>query len=552
RRRRKRNEYPDPAKRAVINEAVCEGCGDCSVQSNCLSVVPVETEYGRKRAIDQSNCNKDYSCLKGFCPSFITVEGGKLKKGQALPLDGAGFAELPEPVLPATAKPYNLLITGVGGTGVVTLGALIGMAAHLDGKGVSVLDMTGLAQKYGAVFSHLRFADRPEDIHAARIATGEADAILGGDVVVTAGNEALSKMLEGRTRAVVNCTETPTAEFTRNPDWQFPLVRMQKAVTDTVGTDHAWFLDAQELAIRLMGDALYTNMFLLGFAWQKGMVPVTLAALGRAIELNGTTVETNLQALQWGRRAAVDLAAVERFAAPAAVIPLHRFSASLEEAVARRQQELTAYQNAALGQRYRQRIEALRTVEARLDPATPLTLAAARAYFKLLAVKDEYEVARLHSRPEFLERLRETFAGEPGRDYQLHFHMAPPLWAKPDPLTGRIKKREYGPWLLKALRVLARLRFLRGSLLDPFGHSAERRLERNLIGAYEADLERIQRHLEQGDTRPALLELAKLPEDIRGYGHIKARNAQAAEQRRQALLQQLASPPGSAGQAQAA
>jgi indolepyruvate ferredoxin oxidoreductase len=286
RRRRKRGKLPAIAQRVVINEAVCEGCGDCSVQSNCLSVVPVDTDFGTKRQIDQSACNQDFSCLKGFCPSFVTIDGGKPRKNGAA-VDDTDWPILPAPQLPTTTQPYNLIITGVGGMGVITLGALVGMAAHLDGKGISTLDMTGLAQKYGAVFTHLRFADRPEDIHAARIATGEADAILGGDVVVTAGNEALSKMLEGRTRAVVNCTETPTAEFTRNPDWQFPLARMQQTVAATVGADHAWFLDAQALATALMGDALYTNMFLLGYAWQKGLVPVSLPALGRAIELNG-------------------------------------------------------------------------------------------------------------------------------------------------------------------------------------------------------------------------------------------------------------------------
>ncbi len=539
RRRRKRGKLADVDRRVFINEAVCEGCGDCSVQSNCLSVIPVETEFGRKRAIDQSNCNKDFSCLKGFCPSFVTLEGAKLKKGQALAMDEQDWPPLPEPVLPSTARPYNLLVTGVGGTGVVTLGALIGMAAHLDGKGVSVLDMTGLAQKYGAVFTHLRFADRPEDIHAARIATGEADAILGGDVVVTAGNEALSKMLEGRTRAVVNCTETPTAEFTRNPDWQFPLARMQQTVAATVGADHAWFLDAQALATALMGDALHTNMFLLGYAWQKGLVPVSLPALGRAIELNGTAVAANLQALDWGRRAAVDEARVRQLATPAADTPPPRPDAALEEVLALREQELTDYQDAALARRYRQRIEALRQAEAPLDPALPVTLAAARNYFKVLAIKDEYEVARLHTRPEFFARLRQTFAGEPGKDYAVHVHLAPPLWARPDPRSGQIRKRQYGPWMLGALKLLARLKFLRGTALDVFGHTAERRMERALQAGYEADLERILEALAAGSAHPALLELARLPESVRGYGHVKAASAEKARQQRQELLRQL-------------
>jgi len=539
RRRRKRGKMADVARRVFINEAVCEGCGDCSVQSNCLSVIPVETEYGRKRAIDQSNCNKDFSCLKGFCPSFVTVEGGRLRKGEALSLDESAFPPLQEPALPDTSRPYNLLVTGVGGTGVVTLGALIGMAAHLDGRGISVLDMTGLAQKYGTVFSHLRFANRPEDIHAARIATGEADAILGGDVVVTAGNEALSKMLEGRTRAVVNCTETPTAEFTRNPDWQFPLGRMQKAITDTVGSERTWFLDAQHLATRLMGDALYTNMFLLGFAWQKGLVPVSLAALTRAIELNGTTVDANLQALRWGRRAAQDLAAVQRLAGEPEAQTIPSPQHQLETTVTLREKELTAYQDGAYARRYRERIDRLRQQEAPRDPATPVTLAAARSYFKLLAIKDEYEVARLHSRPEFMEQLRQTFAGEPGRDYQVHLHLAPPLWAKPDPLTGQVKKRQYGPWMLRAMGVLAKLRFLRGSALDVFGYSQERRMEQALIREFEDDMALIEEHLARGEAPPALLELARLPEQIRGFGHIKSHNAATARAQRQTLRQSL-------------
>jgi len=534
RRRRKRGKLADVDRRVFINEAVCEGCGDCSVQSNCLSVIPVETEFGRKRAIDQSNCNKDFSCLKGFCPSFVTLEGARLKKGQALSTDEHDWPPLPDPALPSTARPYNLLVTGVGGTGVVTLGALIGMAAHLDGKGVSVLDMTGLAQKYGAVFSHLRFADRPEDIHAARIATGEADAILGGDVVVTAGNEALSKMQEGRTRAVVSCTETPTAEFTRNPDWQFPLGAMQRAIATTVGQGQAWFLDAQALTTRLMGDALYTNMFLLGFAWQQGMVPVSLAALTRAIELNGTTVQANLQALLWGRRVAHDQARVERLTQPPEPPRRHPVDL-LEDSIARHRQALSAYQNEALGRHYATRIAALADAERPLDPATPVSLAAARAYYKLLTIKDEYEVARLHTRPEFMAQLRQTFAGEPGQDYQVHFHLAPPLWARPDPATGRTRKREYGPWMLRALKVLAGLRFLRGSALDPFGHTAERRMERQLIADFEADLNLIQQHLAQGNAHPALLALAELPESIRGYGPVKEQAARLAQQKRRGL-----------------
>ncbi len=519
RRRRKRGKMADPAKRVFINEAVCEGCGDCGVQSNCLSIVPVETDFGRKRQIDQSSCNKDFSCVKGFCPSFVTIEGGKLRKPTALGADAAHerhFADLPLPVLADTAKPFNILVTGVGGTGVVTLGALVGMAAHIDGKGVSVLDMTGLAQKFGAVYSHLRIADRPADIHAARIATGEADAIVGGDLVVSAGNEAIAKTLPGRTRAVVNLAETPTAEFTRNPDWQFPLGRMEARIVDACGEGNVQFVDAQQLAVKLMGDAIYANTFLLGMAWQKGLVPVSLAAIEKAFALNGTAVEQNLRAFLWGRRAAHDAAAVRRFAEPAAVLPLAPAARGIDEIVARRAGILADYQDAAYAARYRALVERVRAAEATLG-GTALTEAVARYYFKLLAIKDEYEVARLHADPAFLRRIEETFEG----DYRLVFHLAPPLVAKTDPHSGHPQKQAYGPWMLRAFRLLAKLRRLRGTALDVFGKTAERRMERQLIADYEGDVQLILNRLSAATLADAVA-LASLPERIRGFGHVKA------------------------------
>ena len=530
RRRRKRGKFPDPARRVFINEAVCEGCGDCSEQSNCLSVVPVDTGYGRKRAIDQSACNKDYSCLKGFCPSFVTIEGGRLRKGKAIEADARSFATLPEPQIPATQKPWGILITGVGGTGTITLGALIGMAAHLDGKGVTALDMTGLAQKFGAVFSHVRIAERPEDIHAVRVAAGEANAVIGGDIVVTANTEALAKMQTGATRAVVNCTETPTAEFIRNPDWQFPLDRMQQTILEATGEGRADFIDANGLATALMGDAIYGNLLLLGHAWQKGLVPVSLESLTRAIELNGVAVETNLQAFLWGRRAAHDRTAVERFARPSKVVELPR-TQSLDELVASRADYLTAYQDAALAARYRALVEQVRTVEAPLR-STRLAVTVANNYFKLLAVKDEYEVARLHAAPAFHAQIADAFEG----GYRLNFHLAPPLLAKTDPVTGRPLKRAYGPWMLTALRWLAKLKFLRGSPFDVFGKSAERRLERRLIVEYEQDIAGLFSRLDASNLASAI-DLAGLPEHIRGFGHVKLRAAEAARLKRQALLE---------------
>jgi len=539
RRRRKRGKLADPARRVFINEAVCEGCGDCGVQSNCLSVIPVETEFGRKRAIDQSSCNKDYSCVNGFCPSFVSVEGGTLRKGSAIEADESIFRALPEPVLPATTHPFNILITGVGGTGVITLGALLGMAAHLDGKGVSVLDMTGLAQKFGAVFSHLRIADRPEDIHAARIATGEAHAVIGGDIVVTAGVETLSKMLAGHTQAVVNVAETPTAEFTRNPDWQFPLASMQAQIEEACGAGQALFLDAQHLATCLMGDALYGNLFLLGLAWQKGLIPLSLKAIDRSIELNGAAVEQNRKAFLWGRRAAHDAQAVRRFAEPATVLPMHRFSRSLDETISRRIETLTAYQNAAYAARYQALVDRVRGAEAGAGlQSKRLSEAVAHNYFKLLAIKDEYEVARLYTDPVFMRQLNETFEG----DFSLRFHLAPPLLAKPDPTTGRVAKRSYGPWMMRAFHWLARCKGLRGTPFDVFGYSAERRMERQLIADYEADIELILGQLKAGsgaDIADAAVELAKLPELIRGFGHIKAASLVPVRGKRDALRQQL-------------
>jgi len=528
RRRRKRGSFPDPQRRAFINEAVCEGCGDCGAQSNCMAIVPVETEFGRKRAIDQSACNKDYSCLNGFCPSFVTIEGGKVRKGRAL--EGhttEGFA-LPAPKLPDTTHPFGILITGVGGTGVVTIGALIGMAAHIDGKGVTVLDMTGLAQKGGSVYSHVRIANRPEDLHAVRVAAGEADAVIGGDVIVSASDEALAKMALGKTRAVVNCAQSPTSEFAHNPDWQFPLDKMQAAIADAIGPNSVDFLDAQKLATALMGDGIATNLFLLGYAWQRGLVPVSEAALTRAIEMNGVAVEMNKAALAWGRRAAHDRAAVERIAFPAPVIPL-KPTQTLDELLASRIAFLTAYQDAAWAERYRVQVEAVRRAESAFG-STRLTETVARNLAKLMAYKDEYEVARLYTEPAFLERVAETFDG----DYRVKLHLAPPLWAKPDPVTGKIRKIEYGAWVLTAFKYLAKLKVLRGGRFDVFGYTRERRMERALIAEYETDVTRLTSQL-TAEKLELALQIAGLPEKIRGFGYVKDRNLAEVERERNAL-----------------
>jgi indolepyruvate ferredoxin oxidoreductase len=533
RRRRKRGTFPDPAVRVFINELACEGCGDCSIKSNCLSVVPVETEFGRKRAIDQSTCNKDYACVTGFCPSILTVHGGQLRRGKALAVSGDAFAGLPEPALPDLERPVNILVTGVGGTGVVTIGALIGMAAHIDGKGVSVLDMTGLAQKGGAVMSHVRLAARQEQLHATRIATGEADTLLGCDIVVAVSNDALVKTLAGRTRAFVNTGKAITGDFVRNPDHPFPLVAMEGQIRDAVGGDGADFLDASRLATLLMGNSIATNLFMLGYAWQKGRVPLSHDALLRAIELNGVAVADNRAAFLWGRRAAHDLAAVERLVAEAEpVLPTHELSRSLDEIVSRRRVALTDFQDAACADRYSALVQRVQSAEAALRPgSTVLAEAVARNYFRLLAYKDEYEVARLYSDPEFERMLSATFEG----DYRLRFHLAVPLFSRTDPNTGLPKKHAYGGWMRAVMRLLAKLKFLRGSVLDPFGHSEERRLERALIGEYEKTVEALLSGL-RADNLVTAAQIARLPETIRGYGPIKLRNAAAARARQAELM----------------
>jgi indolepyruvate ferredoxin oxidoreductase len=538
RRRRKRGTFPDPQRRVFINELVCEGCGDCGVKSNCVSVEPLETEFGRKRAINQSSCNKDYSCVKGFCPSFVTVEGGRVRRGKALADGGDDWGPLPEPQLPVLDGPYGVLVTGIGGTGVITVGALLGMAAHIEGKGVSVLDMTGLAQKNGAVMSHVRIADRPEALYSARIAAGDANAVIACDMVVAASAEAQSKMQPGRTRLVVNSAEVPTADFTRNPDWVFPAGDMQSEIRDAVGAAGADFVDATRLATALLGDAIATNPFMLGYAYQKGLVPVTAAAIERAIELNAVAVDANRKAFLWGRRAAHDLARVERIAAPPEVIPIaQHLSRSLDEVIARRVEFLTEYQDASYAARYRRLVDRVRAAESGQGLGAKLTEAVARCYFKLMAYKDEYEVARLYARPEFLQRVNGAFDGE----FKLKFHLAPPLLNKPDPVTGEARKSEFGPWMLTAFRVLAKLKGLRGTALDVFGRTEERRTERQLIADYERTIDEVLGRLDR-DRLATAVAIASVPEEIRGFGHVKMRHLKAAKAKEAELLAALRSP----------
>ena len=539
RRRRKRGRFPDPPKRVFINDLVCEGCGDCSTQSNCVSVVPVETEFGRKRAIDQSSCNKDYSCLKGFCPSFVTVEGGEVRKRNAGDLGEDGLPPLPEPALPDLHEPFGILVTGVGGTGVVTIGALIGMAAHLEGKGATVLDMTGLAQKGGAVLSHVRIASSPDAIHAVRIAAGQALLLLGCDLVVSGGAEALSRLRHGVSRAIVNSHETITGDFTRNPDLAFPGESLRLSIAAATGAENAEFIEATRIATGLLGDSIATNLFLLGYAYQRGLVPVSAEAIDRAITLNAVAVEFNSAAFRWGRRAALDLGLVTERATPRSSKRVgDRPSETLDEVIARRVEFLTQYQNGTYAQRYAERVKRIRDVEAaRVPGSTALTETAARSLFKVMAYKDEYEVARLYIDPGFLRRVGEQFQG----DYKLRFHLAPPLFAERDPESGHLKKSDYGPWMLGAFRVLAKLRFLRGTAFDPFGRTEERMRERRLIAECEAMLDEIAAALDAANYEVAV-ELAATPLEIRGFGYVKDANLARVSAKQGRLLERFRNP----------
>ena len=529
RRRRKRGLYPDPPKRAFINKAVCEGCGDCSVASNCISIQPVETELGRKRRIDQSNCNKDFSCVEGFCPSFVTVRGGTLRRGRSTQAQAIDV-DLAEPPILALERPYDILIAGVGGTGVITIGALLAMAAHLEGKGCTTLDFTGLSQKNGAVLSHVRIAPRPEDIAAVRIAPGAADLLLGCDLVVSASGASLSRLQAGSSRALVNAHVLPTASFVIDPDIDLEGAALRRAISAAVGEDRLSVLDATTIARRLAGDAIGANAFLLGFAFQKGLVPLTEASLMRAIELNGAAVALNKAAFAWGRVAVADPARVE-----AAMAGDDRATArekTLDEAIDYRADYLTLYQNRAYANHYLASVRSVRAAEeAASSGSTILTGAVARSLFKLMAYKDEYEVARLHSDAGFAREIAETFEG----DYRVNYNLAPPLFARRDPATGLPRKREFGPWMGKALAALARFKFLRGTALDPFGHTEHRERERRLLEDFETAMLESCRSL-TADDLPELARRAALPQDVRGYGPIKDKSMNAFDSQWEAYL----------------
>ncbi|WP_207005737.1 indolepyruvate ferredoxin oxidoreductase family protein, partial [Trinickia mobilis] len=539
RRRRKRKQFPDPAKRLVINDLVCEGCGDCGVKSNCVSLVPLETEFGRKREIDQSSCNKDYSCNNGFCPSFVTVHGGNLRKSGTFKPDVTVFPALTEPELPSLEeRVFSMIVTGVGGTGVVTIGAILGMAAHLEGKGCGILDMAGMAQKGGSVWSHMRFGKSPAAIKAIRIAAGGVDVVLGCDMVVAASRKTLATTRRGTTRMLVNTHEVMTGEFTRHPDLEFPASDLRAGIAEAVGENHVEFVDATKYALNLFGDTIAGNMFMLGYAYQRGLIPISADAINAAIELNGAAVTSNQEAFLWGRRVALSPAAAEKALAVKPARESLRISETLDEMIERRGVFLTGYQSAAYAQRYRSLVSRVREWERGVTPKhDAVTRAVASAYFKLLAYKDEYEVARLHSSPEFVESLKQQFEG----GFRIAFNLAPPLLSGKDELTGEPYKKEYGAWILPVFRALAKLKFLRGTPFDVLGYTAERKMERGLITRYEQSVDEILRHGNASNLQ-TVLRVASMAEKIRGYGHVKERNFQSVDAEWSNALAQLSRP----------
>ncbi len=549
RRRRKRGTFPDPNKRLFINEAVCEGCGDCSVKSNCLSVVPVETEFGRKRAIDQSSCNKDFSCQNGFCPSFVSVEGGSLRKGKAVTAKKTDAAAKPaEPEMPAAPalpsvedRPYGVLITGIGGTGVVTIGAIMGMAAHIEGKGATVLDQLGMAQKGGAVISHVRIGATPEALHAVRLAAGGANVLLGCDLVVSASPNALASLEPGVSRAVVNTHETITGEFTRHPDLAFPANTLKLSVEAAAGADAVEFLDATGIATALMGDSIATNMFVLGYAYQKGLIPLAHESIERAIELNGAAVPMNLAAFRWGRRAAADRAPPSRSGRTQGDERQRRRLHAQPAQDARRDRGLAHEAPDRLPERGTGpalqgagRQSARRRAEDRPDRPRGSRRALLR---QAAGVQGRIRGRSPLQRAAFQAGLSKQFEG----DYKLKFHLAPPLFSSRDPQTGQLIKQEFGAWMLPAFRMLAKLKGLRGTAFDVFGYTEERKTERRLIADYEALIAELLAGL-SAQNHALAIKLASIPDDIRGYGHVKDAHLAKAKKKEADLLHQWRNP----------
>lgn len=538
RRKLKRQKAPAPVTRIFINDKVCEGCGDCSIASNCLSLLPKETELGRKRSIDQNACNHDHSCLKGFCPSFVSVVGGELKS-QA---NNAGYSstdlpELPDPIALSSEHPWNVLITGIGGTGVLTVGSVLAMAAHLEGKGCSTLNQTGLAQKFGAVISHVRIAQHQDQLHSVRIPAGDADLMLGCDLVVAASDDALAKLHTNRSHVIANDYESVTSDFIQNPDYEFPATDMKDTLRQEAGSEKVHFINATHIAKCLLGDSIAGNFFLLGYAFQRGLLPVSAQSIEQAITLNKVSIEMNLSAFDLGRHA------VENYNLVEARLPKDDASAELlldtDEIVQWRSSFLEKYQDTHYAQNYLATISKFRnSVEqtANIQPAESKELcdAVARSYFKLLSYKDEYEVARLYSEKEFLDSLREQFSG----NFKLKFHLAPPLVSRLDKLTNTPVKGVYGQWILKVFPLLAKFKFLRSTAFDVFSYSQERKQERGLISSFELAVEQLSTGLNE-DNFGTALQIALLPEIVRGYGHVKGKSIRQFDERLGSLLREF-------------
>lgn len=540
RRRRKRKEFPDPDRRLYINPRVCEGCGDCSVQSNCISVEPLETPFGRKRRINQSSCNKDFSCVKGFCPSFVDIEGPVLRKpdGERLKvMEAELFAALPQPDSVVLEKPFNIYITGIGGLGVLTVGALLGVAGYLDGQASTVLDFTGLAQKNGAVASQVRLAPKEQALHAVRIGAGEADLMLGTDIVVSAAADNIIRLSKNRSTAVINSDLAPTADIVTDRDASLPANEMHDALRKATG-GRALVLKATQLAEGLFGNTVTTNTLMLGYAWQKGLIPLSLDALRGAITANGAAVAVNLRAFDWGRLAAVDLAKVEAVAGIVAPAPVLE---SLSDRIDRLEAELVAYQDMDYASRYRSLVTRSAQAVAGLGQrGDAFVSAVASNAYKLMAYKDEYEVARLYASPSFREALADQFASTG----KLSVWLAPPIFSRIDPATGRPKKRKFGPWIFKAFGLLASGKFLRGTAFDPFGRTQERRAERALREEYIETITALCASLNSANLDRAIA-LAQLPDMVRGYGFVKEKAmADYAVRRAELISSQLQIPLG--------
>ena len=549
RRRRKRGLMEDPKKRVLINERVCEGCGDCGVQSNCLSIAPVETEFGKKRQIDQSSCNKDFSCLNGFCPSFVTVYGGDIRK--PTPVDTSSektpFDDLPDPELPSLDQPRNVLVNGIGGTGIVTIGAIMAMAAHLEDKGCTTMDQLGLAQKGGAVTSHVKIAKSPDHIKSVRINAGEADVVLGCGLLVTADGNSTSRMREGYTKTFLNIHKTQTGEFTHNTEWKIPTATICAGIKQICGDDNVFELEGTKIATALMGNSIATNMFMLGYAYQHGEIPLSQEAIFRALDLNGVAIHMNQTAFLWGRLAAHDLEAVlAEIKTPAGhkeAYAHRQRSEALEDVIERRITSLTGYQNKAYADRFKALVDKTLQAEISLKPkSTDLTDAVTRYFYKVMAYKDEYEVARLYTDGAFLKHLKAQFEG----NYKVAFNLAPPILNRRDE-NGHLKKREFGRWIFPVFSILAKLKVLRGTPLDVFGYSQERKTERKLIDDYEAIILDVLQNLNKENYETAI-ELAKVPKMIRGYGHVKEGYLQSALAEQQRLLNEFKNPSPSPDQ----